>query len=184
MLAPAGAQSPPSDKLKVVIVEGEGAVNNIRQRSPREVVVQVKDDKDQPVSGAAVSLTLPAQGPGGTFGGSSRSATLTTDAQGMAVARGLRPNQTAGKFEIRVSVSHHGQTARATITQFNMSVQEPSRKSGHGKIIAILAVVGAAAAGGAYAGLHKGGSTTTAPAAVITPPIGITPGTATVGAPQ
>jgi hypothetical protein len=43
--APAVAQDPqagpPPQKLNIVIVEGEGAINNIRQRVAREPIVQV-----------------------------------------------------------------------------------------------------------------------------------------------
>ena len=40
-------------KLNIEIVEGEGAVNNIRQRMAREPMVQVTDENRKPVAGAA-----------------------------------------------------------------------------------------------------------------------------------
>jgi hypothetical protein len=62
----------------------------------------------------------------------------------------------------------------------------PSAKAGSGKLLVIIALVGAAAAGGAYAGLHKSGSST--PSSVAQPtaavPISIAPGAGTVGPPQ
>src|SRR5690349_10386612 len=39
-------------KLNIVIVEGEGAINNIQQRVAREVIVQVNDENNRPVGGA------------------------------------------------------------------------------------------------------------------------------------
>ena len=43
--------------LRIVIVEGQGATNNIRQRTAREPVVEVVDENNRPVSGASVTLT-------------------------------------------------------------------------------------------------------------------------------
>src|SRR5690348_13602149 len=42
LAARAAAQDAPA-KLNLVIVEGEGAINNIRQRTAREPIVQVED---------------------------------------------------------------------------------------------------------------------------------------------
>ena len=171
------------ERLDIVIVEGEGAVNNIGQPAARDLAVRVEDENKKPVAGAAVTFTLPAQGAGGTFINQTGQATAMSDAKGLAMIRGLRPNKLAGKVEILVVASYKGQTARATVTQFNMLVRNAPKKSGSGKVILILSLVGAAAAGGAYAGTHKSGTTAT-PAPPAPAVIGITPGTGTVGAPQ
>src|SRR6202161_2399484 len=68
-LQPVAFGQEPAHKLNLVIVEGEGAINNIRQRTAREPIVQVEDENHKPVAGAAVIFTLPGQGAGGTFGG-------------------------------------------------------------------------------------------------------------------
>jgi hypothetical protein len=187
-LAPLMAQlpappPPASGGLKVLILEGEGVINNVRQRAARELSAQVNDEQEKPVAGATVSFLLPSQGPGGTLPNGTSNTTVQTDAHGRAVAKGFRPNNLPGKLEISVTASYQGRAGRATITQFNMLVQAAPRKSGHGKIIAIVALVGAAAAGGAYAGLHKSGSTPVSAPAPI-PSITLSPGTGTVGAPH
>src|ERR1700694_4342263 len=76
-----------SGKLNLVIVEGEGAINNVRQRTAREPIVQVEDENHKPVAGAAVVFTLPSQGAGGAFGGGAQSLTVVTNNQGQAIAR-------------------------------------------------------------------------------------------------
>src|SRR5947209_15616068 len=92
------AQEPGSTpKLNLVIVEGEGAINNIKQRTAREPIVQVEDENHKPVAGAAVVFALPNQGAGGSFAASGQTFTTVTDAQGRAVGRGLRPNQIQGR---------------------------------------------------------------------------------------
>lgn len=48
-------------KLNIVIVEGEGAVNNARQRVARDPMVQVEDENRKPIAGAAVVFLLPNQ---------------------------------------------------------------------------------------------------------------------------
>ena len=46
-------------ELNIVIVEGEGATNNIRQRVARQPIIQVEDENHKPVAGAVVVFTLP-----------------------------------------------------------------------------------------------------------------------------
>jgi len=179
------AQEAAAASLAIAIMEGEGAVHNIRTRAGREAIVQVTDELEKPVADAAVVFTLPAQGPGGSFTDGSSSVTVMSDAQGRAVARGFRPNKATGKFAMRVNASWRGKTARTAITQFNMEV--PSTKSGAsgGKIAAIVLVLGAAAAGGAVAALRSSGSngvSVSAPAASV--PIAVAPGAGTIGPPQ
>ena len=85
---PATAQVAPM--LNLVVLEGEGATNNIRQRTAREPVVQVQDENRKPVAGAIVVFTLPSNGAGGTFANGSRTLSMVSDNQGRAVARGFR----------------------------------------------------------------------------------------------
>ena len=40
--------------LKIVVIEGEGALNNIRSRTATQPVVEVRDENDRPVEGAEV----------------------------------------------------------------------------------------------------------------------------------
>src|ERR1700722_4083055 len=106
-------------KLNIVIVEGDGAINNIRQRTAREPIIQVEDENHKPVAGAAVVFALPGQGAGGTFAGGAHSLSVVTDSQGRAVARGFHPNNVQGQYQIHVTASNNGQTADATINQTN-----------------------------------------------------------------
>ena len=173
-------------KLNLVIVEGDGAINNIRQRTAREPIVQVEDENHKPVAGAAVIFLLPNHGAGGTFANGGHSLTVTSDAQGRAVARGLQLNNTKGQFQIQVNASYNGLTAATTITQTSIvgsaagGATAAAATGLSGKVIAIIVVAAAAAAGGgAYAATHSGGSSTPA-----TPATTITPGTGTVGPPK
>src|SRR5579862_8981759 len=89
-------------KLNIVIVEGEGAINNIRQRTAREPIVQVEDENHKPVAGAAVLFTLPRGGATGVFPGGDKTLSIVTDQNGRAVAKGFQPNNVAGKYQIQV----------------------------------------------------------------------------------
>jgi hypothetical protein len=60
---PAFGQAPPM--LNIVIVEGEGAINNVKQRVNRDPIVQVEDENHRPIAGAAVVFFLPDQGASG-----------------------------------------------------------------------------------------------------------------------
>ena len=84
-------------KLNIVIVEGEGAVNNARQRVARDPMVQVEDENRKPIAGAAVVFLLPNQGAGASFANGARSLTVLTDSEGQAVARGMQANKLSGQ---------------------------------------------------------------------------------------
>ena len=168
-------------QLNIVIVEGEGAINNIKQRTAREPIVQVEDQNHKPVAGAAVVFLLPDQGASGVFANGSHTLTVMTDAQGRAVARGFRPNSVQGKLQIHVTASHQGQTASVTINQVN-AVTAATGAAAAGisaKLITILVIAGGAVAGGVVAATRGGGSSTT-----TAPPTTVTAGTGTVGAPH
>jgi len=177
------AQEAPKPKLHIVIVEGEGAVNNIRQRIAREPIVQVEDENRKPLAGATVVFLLPDSGASGVFPNGTRMLTVTTNAQGRAAATGLKPNNVAGKFQIRVSATYQGMTASASITQTNAMVPAAPGGAGAGKIIAIIAAVGAAGAGGAIAATRAGKGAETGPAQPPRRTVSISPGTPSVGAP-
>lgn len=177
---PVWGQTPTS--LQIVIVEGEGAINNVKQRVNREPIVQVEDENHKPVAGAAVIFFLPNQGSGGTFANGATSLTTTTNAQGQAVARGIRFNNQAGAMQIRVAASFAGQTASAIITQTNVLGAAASGASAGGMSLATkLLIIGAIVGGGVAAGVivaNRGG------AGSATPVTTITSGTVTVGVPQ
>jgi len=174
------AQEAPS-LLNIVIVEGEGAVHNVRKRVAREPMVEVEDRNRKPVGGALVTFLLPRNGAGGTFADGSHSLTVTTDNSGRAVARGIKPNHTNGKFEIRVNATHDGQTARATITQVNeFAVAVMSAKT-----ITLLAIAAGVVTGVVIGVTRNGGSTPASPTGPApVPPTIITPGNPTVGGPK
>src|SRR5277367_3384090 len=92
-------------RLNLVIIEGDGAINNIRQRTAREPIVQVEDENHKPVAGAAVLFLLPDHGSGGTFANGSHSLSVTTNAQGQATAHGIHVNNVQGPFQITVTAS-------------------------------------------------------------------------------
>ena len=181
---PAVFAQAPAHTLNLVIVEGDGAINNIRQRTAREPIVQVEDENHKPVAGAAVIFLLPEHGPGGTFADGSHSLTVTTNAQGRAAARGIHLNNVQGQFQIGVNATYNGMTATATISQSIAVGAAGGAGAGvaaglSAKAIVIIVVAAAAAVGGAaYAATHTGGSSST-----TVPGTTITAGTGTVGPP-
>src|SRR5271155_4737393 len=115
------AQNAPAPALNIVIVEGEGTLNNVKQRVNREPIVMVEDENHKPIAGAAVIFFLPTSGPSGTFGNGSQTLTVTTDANGRAAATGIHPNRLTGKMQIRITASANGISANAVITQTNLA---------------------------------------------------------------
>ena len=167
--------------IKVQVVAGQAATNNIRTRKAVEPVALATDERGQPVSGVMVIFTLPETGPGGAFADGSRRAIVYTNSEGKATARGLTPNTTPGKFQIMVNASFHGFSASTTADQTNVL---PEGGKGSSKLIVILAIAGGAAVAGVVAAGGGGGSSQSP----VTPPTRtattITPGTPVFGAPQ
>jgi hypothetical protein len=108
--------------LHIVILDGENALNNIRQRSAREPIVQVEDENHKPVAAAAVLFAIHtgSGGAGGSFSGASTFSAVT-GLDGQAVGKGLLPNGVQGSFTITVIATIGAVTTSAIITQSNVT---------------------------------------------------------------
>ncbi|MBT9331040.1 Ig-like domain-containing protein [Paracidobacterium acidisoli] len=175
-LLPASAQSTaPPKSLQIVILDGEGALNNIKLRTAHEPIVQVQDENHKPVAGALVFFLLPDSGPGGSFLNGAKSLQVTTDAEGKAVAHGFVSNRATGQFQIQVRAQYGDLKAQNSISQQNISERSGSHASQTGHpILKWVLISGAVAGAGVAIGIAatQGGHSTT-----------IIPGTPTVGAP-
>ncbi|MGH9672485.1 MAG: hypothetical protein ACRD44_04840 [Bryobacteraceae bacterium] len=174
-------QAQPPAVIRVEVVEGEGAINNIAERRARDPVVRVVDDDNRPIAGANVTFVTPELGATAIFP-SGHIITVTTDGSGIATGVGLRPNNVAGEFQIRVTASYRGQSATAAITQTN-AAPAAARKS-RGGVIALLVALAGGGAGAAFA-LSKRSSSSPSPPPGTTTPSGTTiaPGAGTFGPP-
>ena len=177
--------------LNLVVVQGEGAINNVRQRTARDPIVRVEDQNHKPIAGAVVAFTLPTQGAGGAFGGGAQMLSVITNSRGLAIAKGFHPNSLGGPWQMHINASFGAQTATATVAQTNV-VAAAAGAAGAGagagaatgvavgisaKVIVIVAVAaGAAAAGGAVVATKAGGGSSSTPTTIA-------PGASTVGAP-
>lgn len=151
--------APPSHpaKLNINVVEGAGAVNNVKTRAAREFTVEVDDENDRPVPGAVVTFLAPNEGPGGSFAGDTQLLTVMTDKDGRAVAGSFRPNNSVGDYKIQVTSTLGDETGSATISQSNQALAVAAAKHSN-KTVLILVAVGAAVAIGAGVGLAGHGS--------------------------
>jgi hypothetical protein len=183
-LSPRAVAQTPAPALNILVLEGEGAINNIKQRTSRETIVQVEDENHKPVAGAVVVFSLPSQGAGGAVGGTSQTITTVSNAEGRAVLKGFRPNNVEGQYQIHVTASKNGQSANANITQSNALAGGAAAGASHagisGKLIAIIAIAGAGAAGGAIYATQRGGGSGTPTVSTIS----IAAGTGAVGSPR
>jgi hypothetical protein len=184
---PAGFAQEPARRatgpeLKIIVVEGDGAINNIRERTAKDPVVRIENDDGQKLSGASVTFTLPEIGAGGSFTNGGTSLSTATDEEGRAAARGLRPNNVAGRFPIRVNASYRGLTASTVINQTNVA-PTPLRTGGPGKKVAIAGI----AAAGALVGIlfaARGGGDNGGPASPGSAGTVVTPGSPVFGPPR
>jgi hypothetical protein len=154
----ASAQTLPSH-IEIVTVQGEGVVHNAKRPTPHDLAVKVEDDDHRPVAGASVVFALPVTGSTGTFVNGVTNLTVVTDDAGMAVARGLRPNQIPGKLEIYITASYRGLRAKGLITQLiegtpGAPAPRPEVGSHHSGGKWKWVVLGVVAAGGAVGGIY------------------------------
>ena len=180
----ASAQARPP--LKVIVVEGEGGINDIALGSGQPIVVQVRDENDQPVVGANVNFLLPERGAGGRFYGTWRNMIVTTNEQGRATGNGFRPNLIEGEFRIAVTASQGDRTGAVNITQNNVlpgqtpgATTKAGNKFGSRKMMMLY---GAAGVGAIIAAVlaNRGNESSSS----TIPGTSITPGTITVGNPR
>lgn len=129
--------------FRIVVIEGEDAVNIIQQKTAVRPVVEVRDRNNLPVPGVLVTFSIEG-GKAATFGGAS-TLTVATNAAGQAAVTGLTPS-VAGAFQIQASALAQGQVVTATIAQTNV-------------LTAAQAAAASAATGGGTAGSSAGGGT-------------------------
>jgi hypothetical protein len=188
-VALANAQAAPS--LKIVVIQGEGARNNIALGATQQLIVQVRDENDKPVAGASVTFYSPERGPGGSFFGAYNKLTLSANEQGNAAATSFQPNLLEGAFQIRVIASLENRMGEGVINQTNFLQTNvlPTEAGSPGLIARLRSVkvsprtkkIAVIAAGALIALIvTTRGDDTPAPV----PGTSIIPGTISVGAPR
>lgn len=181
----AAQEAAPPTSLTITILEGDNAIVNVRQRVSREAIIQVEDENHKPVGGAILTLSAPRNGASVLFSNDAQSINLTTDAQGKAVVHGMRPNNVAGKVEVRVTAVKEGVRATATFTQTNMIGAAVVAGGLTAKALTILLLAAGAGTGiGLGVAYGTGGGGAKPPGVTTIPPTVITPGSASVGAPK
>ena len=146
--------------LRIVVLEGEGGVNIIQQKTAVRPLVEVRDRNNVPVAGATVTFAIGGGQPA-AFAGGLQTLTVTTNAAGQAAASGfgaLGP----GAVQINVQAAFQGQLATAAISQTNFATaaaaaQASSAASGAGGAGGSTgAASGAAGGGGGISGTTIG----------------------------
>lgn len=162
------APQAPRAGLRIVVLEGEDAVNVIQQKTAVAPVVAVRDRNDQPVAGAVVRFAI--RSGHASFRGA-QTLTVTTDAAGRAVASGLAPTG-SGTLRIAATAAFRGETAAASIVQTNVmtaaeaAAVSTSGAAGGGAGAGAAGTSGTAGVGGAVGGgATTVGATTAAGAA-------------------
>ena len=106
--------------LHITILEGEGALNNVRERTAREPIIQIEDQNHKPVAGVAVLFTITQGGNGAGAGFSGiQSFSTVTNAEGRAIATGFKPNVIAGQYSVQVQASLGTASTSAVIHEMN-----------------------------------------------------------------
>ena len=148
------------DIQQLVITAADVFENNTCKGTSGELKVQVKDDRGNPVVGAAVTFRVPTDGATGVFTGGSATRTVNTDDTGQVLVKEFTPNKTTGDFTVEAVASLADLKANVAVPGSN--IRKDCSKT------ALIVVVVAAVAGGATAaalagkkGSGSSGSTTT-----------------------
>ena len=167
---PASAQVP-LVPLGISILQGQNG--RIDDTHTLEIVVRVTRP------GANVMFRL-MPGSGASLPGAAVQMTVRSDANGIARSGLLSPTGRGGDFEVEVLATLDGQTAMTTAHETNgigSGTGKPAHKS---HALMWVAIIGGAGAGAALAlATSKKGSSTS-----LGPPVTITAGNPTIGAPQ
>lgn len=179
--ASSAAAAPGPDQPKslfITIIQGEGALNDIRTRTAREPIVQVDDENHKPVTGALVIFSLDKSGSSyANFGGMS-SISVHTDAAGRAFGSGFKTTQRKGSYNIHVHASYGQLVAEDEFVESNIAVLVSQNGTSTG-VVAVSHkkawIVSSVLVAGAVAGIVF--------ATQQSSPTSVSAGTGTVGAP-
>ena len=153
---------------RLVMTPGDSFESNLCKKVPAELKVQVKDDRDNPVVGAHVTFSLPADGAAGTFTGGSLKRTLATDETGQVSVKEFTPNK-VGEYSIEAIASLADLRANVVVPGANV------RKECSSKTLYIVLGVAAAAGGGIAAAAAGGKGNSNSGSSTGTTPPGQTP---------
>jgi hypothetical protein len=198
--AAAPAQNPPANipvkpiaplpiikNLKLLVLSGNGEMNDLERKVMAPLVVQVLDQNDRPVEGADVVFRFPMSGPGATFAAGKIFQTVRSNGSGEAAALNWMANAQVGTFDIHVTATYGNEFGETTVKMSNVTRVVEGAKKGkqshwYSPTWVKLALLGVAA--GAAVGIvlatRGGGGHSSAGSGV---PITITPGPPTVGQP-
>ena len=158
-LALAAASGQPSPALRIVVIEGEDAVNVIQQKTAVAPVVEIRDRNNLPVAGATVTFTIGSNT--ASFAGGLQTITVATNAAGQAAAVAINPIA-SGAVQIQVAAAFQGQAAAATIVQTNvLTAAQAATAAGASSAGASSGSAGGSTAAGGAAGGGGGVSGTT-----------------------
>src|SRR6185503_2893558 len=132
--------------LRIVVLEGEDAVNIVQQKTAVRPLVEVRDRNNVPVAGATVTFTIGGGQPA-AFAGGVQTLTVTTNAAGQAAASGFNVLG-SGAVQVQVQAAYQGQIATAAISQTNFATaaaaSQASAAGGGGMSGTTIGIVGAA----------------------------------------
>jgi len=129
---PTPQASKPAPGLRIIVIEGDDAVNIIQQQTAVRPIVEVRDSNDLPLAGIAVVFTI-QPGSGGAsaaaFANGQSVLTVTTNAAGRATSSAVQPLQ-PGDVQINVQANYQDQTATVTIRQTNFATRQAAIDDG------------------------------------------------------
>jgi hypothetical protein len=169
-ISPAQEAGNAGPKYKLTIVEGASTSKRAKKgRVSSQAVVKITDQNNVPVSGIAVSFALPQLTSGApAFANSALTSVVTTNTAGVA-SSGAFTADAGSTFSVSVTASVPDGSVLTTAVPITTVGVATAAGISTGVIVAVVAGVGAAVAGGLYAGGVIGGGGKAATVTVGTP---------------
>lgn len=172
------SQLPVEQSLKILVLAGNGEMNDLQRHVMAPLVVQVEDQNERALDGALVVFRFPISGPSATFTGGKSSATVRTNAVGQAAALNWMANGQTGEFTVNITATYGNQIGQTTAKMTNVTRIEETKTSSHRSLwshtwfkVAVIGGVAAAVGLGVYFGTrgggHSGNTVTIAPGGTV-----------------
>ena len=112
-------QGPLTKGLSLTVLQGDGVKNELPRPVPTHISIRVLDSASNPIPNAVAIFELPEEGASATFADGTAAKALLTDRNGEGIVE-IKPNDTPGVFEPRVTANYMGQSTTVRLRQENL----------------------------------------------------------------
>ena len=126
----------------IIVTSGSGQSAQVKSAFGNPLVATVEDANQNPVANASVIFTAPLSGPSGTFAGGGATATVQTNASGVATSPVFAASTTAGNYVVVATVAGAATPASFSLTNSSAAPASVTVSSGSGQSAQVRSAFG------------------------------------------